>query len=54
VFSDPDVFSRGKRIECVAARATKILPKLAGKYFASASSYSSLETQGQIVGAGGR
>jgi len=32
--------SRGKRIACVAARAAEILPKRAGKSFASASSYS--------------
>jgi len=32
--------SRGQRIACVAARATEVLPKRAGKPFASASSYS--------------
>ena len=32
--------SRGQRIVFVAARATEILPKRAGKLFANASSYS--------------
>jgi len=32
--------SRGQHIVCVAARASEILPKRAGKSFASASSYS--------------